>query len=115
MERKVNAMLNNEKGTVNKKQAAQAPLNQREADDLKVTKKTTMTGLASGKVAKGMSAQERLGAGNRRATTVTQYLKSLDTQLLMMKKTDENLINRLKESKKEQDDVDKRHKLNLEY
>ena len=56
MERKVNAMLNNEKGTVTKKQAAQAPLNQREADDLKVTKKTTMTGLASGKVAKGMSA-----------------------------------------------------------
>ena len=47
--------------------------------------------------------------------SVTQFLKGLDSQMLMMQKTDENLIARLKESEKEKAEIERRYQMNKEY
>ena len=47
--------------------------------------------------------------------TVTQYLKNLDMQLLMMSKTDENLIERLKQQQKDKAEIEHRYKINKAY
>ena len=72
-----------------------------------------MTGLALGKSVS--SAQERLGAGNRRMASVGEFLKGLDTQLLLMKKTDEDLIARLKQAEKDKAEVERRHEIDKVY
>ena len=52
---------------------------------------TSMTGFKKAKGGEG-----RLGGGSRRVATIDQFMKNLDTQVLMMEKTDEQLVDRLK-------------------
>lgn len=102
------AVLNNEKGFVPSKTTYQKPLNMK---DKPKGKPVTMSGFNS----KASSELEQLGAGGRRVASVTQYLKSLDTQLLMMQKTDEHLITRLKESEKQKKEIERRYQMNKVY
>ena len=91
LNRKVEVILGDEKGKVTRKKPFQKPLFER--DLKKSSGKTTMTGLSQkGREGDGL----KLGGGDRGIVSVTQYLKNLDIQLLMMSKTDENLIERLK-------------------
>ena len=64
-----------------------------------------MTGLSQ----KGREGDgEKLGGGNRQLTSVTQYLKNLDAQLMVMSKTDDDLIARLKQQEKDKADIESR-------
>ena len=67
-----------------------------------------MTGITKTK-ADREAEQERLGGGSRRVASITQYLKNLDAQVLLMQKTDENLIARLKQAEKDKAEVERRY------
>ena len=41
--------------------------------------------------------------------SITQYLKNLDAQLLVMQRTDDDLIARIKQQEKEKQEIERRH------
>ena len=69
LERKVQAVLNDEKAKVLRAKPYQKPVSSHDA--VKKGKASTMTGFP-------LAASDKLGSGSRRIASVTQYLKNLD-------------------------------------
>ena len=103
MDRKVQSVLNNETGFVPKKKSYVRPVSSKTDEEELKKPALSMTGL------KASAELEQLGAGSKRMASITQYLKNLDTQLLVMQRTDDDLIARIKQQEKEKQEIERRH------
>lgn len=60
-------------------------------------------------------ADEHVAQGGRFITSVTNFMKNLDAQLLVMERTDQDLIERLKQQEKAKAEIERRHEMNRIY
>ena len=101
MQRKIGSILNDEKGTIPKVKAKPKGTLPTE-DDLIKEKEQNAKKSFTGLVSKGVAgAREKVGQGSLRTLAVNDWMKNLDKQVLYMEKTDQVLIERMKEAERE--------------
>lgn len=111
MDRKVEELLNKEGGKVAKKKAKKA-IFLKDLNDENAKKNgkntTTMTGLVGPK-------GEKVVPDKVKMFQVMQFCKNLDRQNLLMQKTDDDIIERLKKADEEKKEIFKQHEMNKKY
>ena len=115
MNRKVAAILNDEKGIMPKVKAkpkgtlpSESDIAKKKAQDAK----KSFTGL----IQKGAIAdREKVGEGNLRMLSIDGWMQNLDKQVMYMEKTDQDLINRMKTAEEEKKEIFRQEEINKAY
>lgn len=59
--------------------------------------------------------REKVGQGSMQMLSVTDWMRSLDKQVMVMEKTDQVLIERVKAAEKEKQEIFRREEINKAY